>query len=112
MLCHCPLVTIVLGRMPSRQRGVSFQSQFGERRDDPENSGIDISQAREVIREMLGEIRVRPEPDGVPVAEYALNQTPRDGRRLCIEGACGAARRRRMATDRRQSAPCTYTHRM
>jgi hypothetical protein len=41
-----------------------------------EDSGIDISQAREVLREMLGEIRVRPEPDGVPVAEYALNETP------------------------------------
>jgi hypothetical protein len=25
---------------------------------------------------MLGEIRVRPEPDGIPVAEIALNETP------------------------------------
>src|SRR4029434_8819835 len=31
MLCHCSLLTIVLGRMPSRQRGVTFQSHFGKR---------------------------------------------------------------------------------
>ena len=41
-----------------------------------EDSGIDVNQAREVLREMLGEIRVRPERDGVPVAECALNDAP------------------------------------
>jgi hypothetical protein len=41
-----------------------------------EESGIDLNRAREVPWEMLGEICVRPEPDGIPVAEYALNETP------------------------------------
>jgi hypothetical protein len=42
--------------------------------EDLGNSGIDVQRDRETLREKLGVILVRPGPDGVPIAELALNE--------------------------------------
>jgi hypothetical protein len=59
MFCHCSLLTVVLGRMPSHQRGVAFQSQFGKRRDDLVRQLVAL-RGRLGIRERLARDRAIP----------------------------------------------------
>jgi site-specific DNA recombinase len=44
--------------------------------EDLGNAPIDIGAAREVLKEMVGEIRLRPEPNRGLVAEFGLSETP------------------------------------
>jgi site-specific DNA recombinase len=44
--------------------------------EDLGNAPIDIGAAREVLKEMVGEIRLRPEPNRGLVAEIGLSETP------------------------------------
>jgi site-specific DNA recombinase len=63
-------VSAVLELLPAALRG------YREMVNDLGNAPIDVGRAREVLREALGTIPVRPGPDGVPVAELALNEAP------------------------------------
>ena len=60
----------VLARVPAAMR--RYREMVADLGDAP----IDIGRAREVLREALGAIPVRPGADGVPVAQLALNETP------------------------------------
>lgn len=63
-------VDAVLALMPAAvKRSREMVSDLG-------NAAIDVAQAREVVREMVGTIPVRQGADGVPVALLALNEKP------------------------------------
>jgi transposase-like protein len=55
-----------------RELGISEQSYYRWRE---ENGGMQVSQARYLIQEIIGEVEVKEEPDGV-FACTRLNTTP------------------------------------